>query len=260
MKRPTVLRVPLDQIEPPDVQLRDQIGQESLKALADSMARVGLLQPILVRKADDHWQIVAGHRRYLAAVQLRWLHIDAIAIDVPGAFALTASAHENLFREALTPMEEAALIGHLCDIEYMSYDQIAVALSRTPAWVEGRHLLLAYPPDLQQAIHDGHVPLAAAPHLATIDDAEQRATALEGARTHGMTARAAMEWARQYEVYKIARAAGQPAPAPNLQLVAAEAAKTLCDVCEQQVYINTTKILRICFDCVQAISQGLKAT
>ena len=258
-KPPKVLQLPLDQIEPPALILREHIDHTQIQALAHSMARLGLLNPIRVRKVNDHYRIVAGHRRYLAAQHLRWLSIAAIPSDGPGGADLETSAHENLFREDLTPIEEAALVSHLCDDEGMNYDQAAAALNHSPDWIQGRRALLDYPPDLQQAIHDNTVPLVAAPHLAQIDDPAYRANALDGARTHGMTARAAMEWARQYELYKAMKARGADPALPTVELVSAEAAKTPCDVCTNLVYINTTKLIRICFDCLQAFKEAMRS-
>lgn len=255
-----VYALPLDQIEPPDVQMRDAIDPQKLRDLADSMRTRGLIQPIRVRSSNGHYKIVAGHRRYLAAQMLGWFTIDAIPLtDAPSA-DLATSLHENLFRDDLTPLEEAALIAHLTETEQMSLEAVARALNHSREWAEGRAALLAYPAPLQQAIHAGTVPLSAAPYLAQIHDPDQLASALDAARTHGMTMRAAMEWARQAELYAQAQAAGTPAEAPSYDLAIAEASKTYCDLCTAHVYINVTKILRVCFDCLRAASQGLKPT
>lgn len=256
MKRQKVLSISLDRIDEPDLQLRDQIDQQKLRDLADSMARRGLLQPIGLRATGDRYKIAYGHRRYLAAQLLRWLTIPARISDGDQAGDVADSLHENLFRENLTPMEEAALVAHLQDAEGMDLPTAARALNHSVEWVESRAALLALPSQVQAAIHTGSLTLSAARLLGAIDDPDYLETALDAARAQGMTERAAMEWVRQYTVYREMRAAGSPAPLPSAELIASEAAKTPCDLHGGMVYINTTKILRICFDCLQALREA----
>lgn len=256
MKPPTISSISLDLIDPPDLQLRGSMDPHALTDLAASIAKFGLINPIQVRPTNDRYQIIAGHRRYVAHQDLHRTHIPAIILDAGEAEALATSLHENLFREDLTPLEEAALIAHLDTGQGLALPTIARALGHTLAWVESRAALLAYPPALQHALHQGTVGLAAARLLAQITEPEYLTTALDAARSHGMTERSAMEWARQYEVYQAMRAAGRPVVLPHPALVAAEAAKTPCDFCAQVVYINTTKFLRICFACLERLTDA----
>ena len=256
MKPPKISSISLDRIDPPDVQLRDAMDPTALRDLADSIAKLGLINPIQVRPTNDRYQIIAGHRRYVAHQDLRRTHIPAIILHADQAGALATSLHENLFREDLTPLEEAALIDHLTTSQGLDLPTIARALSHTVTWAEQRAALLTYPPALQHALHERLTGLHAAHILAQIDDDAYLATALDAARSHGMTDRSALEWVRQYEVYKAMRAAGTPVPPPDPALVAAEAAKTPCDFCAQVVYINTTKFLRICFACLERLTDA----
>jgi|FLYL01.1.fsa_nt_gi ParB family chromosome partitioning protein len=253
MKSSRILAVPCDRITPPDHQLRASINPDALEALAHSMAAVGLLQPIRLAPDGDRYRIVAGHRRFLAALRLGWKTIPAIIDSQADETALAQSLHENLFREALTPMDEARLCAALVRDQGRSISDAARVLRHSEPWVKSRLAMVDYPPPLQDAIHRGAVPVTAAPYLARITDPDYLARALEAAESHGMTARQAMEWERQYAVWQAARAAGQDAPMPTAELVAVEAARVPCDVCERVTYVNTTKLLRVCFDCVQAL-------
>ncbi len=254
------MRLPLDSIDPPDLQLRDTVEPQALRDLADSIARRGLLQPIRVRRDGARWRIVAGFRRYLAHELLGRLTIDAIPLDNDPTGDAASSLHENLFRENLTPLEEAALIGHLIEHERMDIPTIARALNHSEAWAEARAELLTYAPALQQAIHTGTIKLNAARHLAQITDHDYLCTTLDAAQSHGMSERAAMEWARQWQVYRIARTANPDAPLPTVELVANEANLVPCEIHGGTVYWNTTKIVRVCFDCLRAILAAAKAT
>jgi len=254
VKPPKISTISLDLIDPPDLQLRDSMDPQKLRDLADSIAKRGLINPIQLRPTNGRYAIVAGHRRYVAHQDLHRTHIPAVILDATQAEALATSLHENLFREDLTPLEEAALIAHLLDGQGLDPPTIARALGHTLTWVESRAALLTYPPALQQALHAGTISLAAARLLSQILDPNHLATALEAARTHGMTERNALEWVRQFELYQQARATGATPALPDPSLVASEAAKTVCDFCRAHVYINITKFLRICFTCLEALT------
>lgn len=245
--------VPLDTIEPPSIQLRQSIDPDALQDLARSMAQVGLLQPILLARDGDRLRIVAGHRRYLAAQFLGWAGIPAIIADTDTQTALAKSLHENLFREDLTPLDEARLVAALVRDQGRTIEEAARILRHSEAWARSRLALLDYPEALQAAVHRRTVPVTAAPYLARITDPDYLARALEAAEVSGMTARQAMEWERQFQVYQAARSAGASAEIPTPELVATEANKVPCDVCQGVVYLNTTKLLRVCFDCLRAL-------
>jgi ParB family chromosome partitioning protein len=259
MKSRQLLELPLDRIDPPPLQLRQTIHPDRLEALARSMADLGLLQPIRVAPVGDRYRIIAGHRRYLAAQRLGWPTIPAIVDKALIDLNLAKSLHENVFRDDLSPIEEARIVRHLIEESYLTPDQAAATLRHSIAWVHQRLELLSYPEDLQKALHERLVPIGAAPYLARIDDPDYRARALESARDRTMTVREAAEWERQYQIYKAARDAGQQPTIPTVELVASEAAKTICDVCAGVAYVHTTKLLRVCFDCVQALTQAQRA-
>ena len=259
MKQPKVYAIACDRIDPPDVQLRASMDPDRLHDLAQSIAARGLLSPILLRPTGKRFKIIAGNRRFLAVQSLGRITINAFVTAGNAARDIGDSLHENLFRENLTPMEEAALIAHLRETDGMTTEQTARALSHSTAWIESRTALLEIHPLLQQALHAGTIGLAAARVLAPIADEQYLTTVLEAARSHGLTERHALEWGRQYELYRTMKEAGAPAEMPTLALVASEAAKTPCDFCHQLTYINTTKILRICFDCLQALQTTERA-
>ena len=259
MKQPRVYAIACDRIDPPDVQLRASMDPDRLRDLAQSIQARGLLSPILLRPTGKRFKIIAGNRRFLAVQSLGRLTINAFVTASNAARDVGDSLHENLFREQLTPMEEAGLVALLQSTDGMTTEQIARALSHSTAWVESRTDLLELHPMLQQALHTGTVGLAAARGLASVTDDEYLTTVLEAARSHGMTERHAMEWSRQYELFRQMKEAGRPAEMPTPALVASEASKTGCDFCRQLTYINTTKIMRICFDCLQALTATERA-
>lgn len=240
------------------MQLRATIDSQRIQDLADSMARVGQLQPLAVRPDGDRYTIKAGHRRFLAAQLLGWREIRC-EVHPPDAGTDTAvSLHENLFREPLTPLEEAALCQDLLDEEHLDLAGIARRLRHKEEWVKQRLAIMTYPPDVLNAVHEDHIKIAAAQHIALIDDESYRGTVLDAATSHGMTERAAMEWKAQYDTYKAGKIAGGSPAIPTAAEIDVELQKTVCDIHGGQVYSNVTKFARVCFDCWLALQQGLR--
>lgn len=261
MKQHRLSRLSLDSIEPPSIQLRSQIDPQALEDLANSMARVGLLNPIRVYKDGDRYRIESGHRRYLAARRLGWEYIDAIIVEEPAHKAIAKSLHENLYRENLTPMEEAALCDYLANEHGMNLEEIARAVGHSTTWVEQRLGLLNLHPLLQEALHNGIVGVQVAQILNEIDNEDWLLVAVKEIAPRGMTVRAAHEYVQQWKVVKASLPQGAESPPPPAwEELREEVEKTWCDICAQRVWLRTTKMIRVCFDCLKVIEKSLSQT
>lgn len=256
MKRPSVLRLSLDLIEPPEIQLRGQIDSQRIDDLANSMARVGLINPITVRKENERYKIVAGHRRYLAARRLGWQFIDARIVDPASAPSIATSLHENLYRENLTPMEEAALCEYLVHDQGMNLEEAARAVSHSPEWVERRLNLTRLHPLLQEVIHTGDLSIQAAEILNGVDNEDWLLVAVDLARKGQMGVKTAIEYKQQWDSVKAALPKGEQAPPPAWEDLKEEVEKTWCDLCGSRVWLRVTKLLRVCFDCIKVLERA----
>ncbi|GBD30202.1 Chromosome-partitioning protein Spo0J [bacterium HR32] len=257
MKSPRVSNVPLERIAEPSLSLRQEIDPEALAELAQSMAHLGLLQPILLRREADSYRIIAGHRRYLAARQLGWATIPSIVTDADPNDAIALSLHENSLREDLSPIEEAGLVDYLHDDLGWPLERIAATLRRSESWVRERLRIASWPPDLARAVHDRVLSVAAAEPLAEIDDPEHRHRAIDAARTHGMTRQHAMEWLRQYRQYAAAVGRGEDARPPAWDDVQRAAYVTRCDTCGQETHVDSARLIRVCHRCLQALAHAV---
>ena len=100
-------QIALDRIRPNPFQPRKEFREEDSTQLQSSLAATGLLQPITVRQAGDHFELIAGERRLRAATRLGWTEIPAIVKDYDDKALLTLALVENLQRADLNPIEEA---------------------------------------------------------------------------------------------------------------------------------------------------------
>lgn len=176
-----VLRdVLLDQVVPNQYQPRDHFDEEALNALASSVAEIGVLQPILVRETGDGYEVIAGERRLRAAQKAGLTTIPALVRSAEGSSALEAALVENLHREDLNALEEAAAYRQLMTEFGLTQDQIASRVGRSRSAIANTIRLLQLPVAIQRLIVEGLLSAGHGRALLTVDNEdEQRALADE---------------------------------------------------------------------------------
>ncbi|MDP2104629.1 MAG: ParB/RepB/Spo0J family partition protein, partial [Desulfobulbaceae bacterium] len=243
--------IPLSQINPPEKDQRDKIAPEGIEELADSMKKLGLLQPILLRRKNDVYEIEAGHRRFLAGRQLNWPTIEAIVLaETEDASLHLERAHENLIREDLGPLEEARLVNKLVYEDDRGVEKTAALLSKSRTWVENRLDILQFPEDIQRAIEVKHLSVAVGRELSKVKDDEARSRLIDSARDYGISARVAKQWAEDvyaqiyFEQKEILSESG------SQQVLDQGAVRMACKICTEEFNINVLRHVWLCPDCI----------
>ncbi len=121
---------------------RKHFSSKKIEELANSLKEHGLLSPIILRKKDDHYVIVAGERRYRAAELLNWKTIKSIVIEADEEKVSKLAIIENIQRENINPVEEAIAINKLIELKNQSHDEIAKALGKSRVYVTNKLRLL----------------------------------------------------------------------------------------------------------------------
>jgi ParB family chromosome partitioning protein len=150
-----LLEIPTTSIQPNPHQPREFFDEEALNALAESIREVGVLQPVLVREADDGYELIAGERRWRAAKRVGLQTVPAIVRVADDALALQQAIVENVQREALDPLEEAAAYQQLIEDFKLTHDDVARRVGKSRASVTNCLRILQLPPTVQRFIHDG---------------------------------------------------------------------------------------------------------
>ncbi len=172
--------LPLSSVKPNPYQPRTRIDQSELTDLANSMEASGLLQPIVVRPRDSGFELIAGERRLRAAQQLGWARIPAVVQDVDDRTLLTLALIENLQRDDLSPIDEAAGYRRLGEEVQLGQSEIAKALGRDRSTIANLLRLLQLPPDVQTLVHEKRLSAGHARALLGLSDVErQSALAVE---------------------------------------------------------------------------------
>lgn len=191
--------LPLASIVPNPRQPRDQFEDAALQDLAQSMRQVGVLQPVLVRPADDgeRYELIAGERRFRAARMAGLDAIPAIVKETPDDELLTKALIENIHRTDLNPLEEAAAYQQLLDDFGMTHDALAQSLGRSRSTISNALRLLALPPALQQLVAQGALSAGHARAVLALDRAEEQERVGQQVVAEGLSVRATEELVRR---------------------------------------------------------------
>ena len=166
-------RIPIALIAPNPLQPRREFTPDEMEALARSIQRNGMLQPILLRPlAGDNtqYQIVAGERRWRAAQMAMLDDVPALIRDLSDKETLEWALIENLHREDLNIIEEATAYQELINTHYYTQQEVADVLNKSRSHINNMVRLLKLPADVQKFIHDGDISFGHARILAASDD------------------------------------------------------------------------------------------
>jgi ParB family chromosome partitioning protein len=149
--------VAVDQIDANPFQPRRSFAADKLKELADSIRASGVVQPVLLRRADGRYQLIAGERRWRAARQAGLTTIPAVVREIGDRDALEMALTENLLREDLNPLEAAQGYSALQQKHGLSHEEIAERLGLDRSTITNTLRLLRLPPEVQQMIAEGAI-------------------------------------------------------------------------------------------------------
>lgn len=246
--------LPLDAIRTDqDQNERFALDPEALRQLADSIARLGLINPIRVRPEEDGFRLVAGFRRLEACRLLGRVtlacHIDPSPADSDAAIRLA----ENLERADLTVVEEARGVYRFEQTTHASPDELATRLHRSVNWIRHRLALNNYPFIVLDALHAKTISLGVADELALIQDPQQLRALLTAAIDNGCTTRQAAAWRIHANAFigDSTGAATQPPP-PHMEGPPPRVLKT-CLICSREHDITTLSYVTICPTCLQQV-------
>ena len=185
----TLRELPLSSVRPNPYQPRTQIDETALAELAASLEASGLLQPIVVRPRDGGYQLIAGERRWRAAERLGWAKIPAVIKDVDDQTLLTLALIENLQRNDLSAIDEAAGYHRLSEEFRLPQSEIARMVGRNRSTVANLLRLLQLPDEIQAMVHRRELTEGHARALLPIGDPARMLELARQAVTEGWSVR-----------------------------------------------------------------------
>jgi ParB family chromosome partitioning protein len=169
-----IREVPVGKILPNPAQPRLSYDEESLTDLASSIREHGVLQPILVRPSGGKYELIAGERRWRASTMADRETIPAIVVEFDESTALEVSIIENLQREDVSPLEEAAMFRKMTDVFGYSVRQLAQKVGKDKGYIENRLRLSEAPEDVRELVSVRKDTISHAYELMKIGDERKR--------------------------------------------------------------------------------------
>jgi ParB family chromosome partitioning protein len=174
------LDVDTDLLRPNKFQPRTHMDDERIDDLARSIRANGIIQPIVVRRVDKGYEIIAGERRWRAAQRAGLLKVPVVVRDIPENRLLAVALIENIQRENLNPIEEAVAYRRLSDEFQLTQEQIAEAVGKDRSSIANYVRLLRLPPEVRASVSSNALSMGhARALLALTDEAAQLRVARE---------------------------------------------------------------------------------
>jgi len=168
------LDVDIDLLRPNRFQPRTQMDDGRIEELARSIRSNGVIQPIVVRKSESGYEIVAGERRWRASQRAGLLKVPVVVRDIPDERLLAAALIENIQREDLNPIEEAQAYRRLSDEFALTQEQIAESVGKDRSSVANYVRLLRLPPEVRDHVGGRALSMGHARALLSLPDAESQ--------------------------------------------------------------------------------------
>ena len=206
---PGYLEIQLHLVEPSPYQARREIAPEQLAELAESIRSEGLLQPIVVRRNGERFQLVAGERRWRAFQLLKIRTIPARVVEASNASAASIGLIENLQREGLNPIEEALGFASLVRDFDLTQDTAAERVGKSRAYVANALRLLALDSEIQGYLSKNLLSVGHAKALLAVEDPGRRSVLARRVIEQGLSVRTTEKLGQSGKVAGSPRAAGR---------------------------------------------------
>lgn len=174
VEKPVEMKVKINQVEPNREQPRKKFDEDSLMELSESIKQFGVLQPILVKKKEDYYEIIAGERRWRAAKLAGVKEVPVVIRDFSDQEVVEISLIENIQRENLNPIEEALAYKRLMEEFHLKQDEMAERVSKSRTAVTNSMRLLKLDDRVQQMVIDEMLTTGHARALLGIEKGEDQ--------------------------------------------------------------------------------------
>ena len=174
-----IIQVSLDDIIPNRFQPRLSFDEQGLNELAESIKQHGIIQPLVLRKIGDKYEIIAGERRYKASYIAGLSEVPAVIINLNDNESAEVAIVENIQRKDLSPIEEAKSYKKLLDRGYLTQDQLAGRMGKAQATISNKLRLLNLDDEVQQALLNNKISERHARSILRIEDKDMQKEVLK---------------------------------------------------------------------------------
>jgi ParB family chromosome partitioning protein len=185
-----VLEIPLDLVQPNPLQPRKRFDDQALAELTESIRASGVIQPVVVRRTGEAYELIAGERRWRAAKLAGLTKIPAVVRDVTNAESLELALVENLLREDLNPIEAAEGYRQLLADFGWTQEQLGQRIGKDRSSIANALRLLRLPSPIQDDLREGRLTMGHALSLLSLTSVEQQMKLRDEILAHSWSVRA----------------------------------------------------------------------
>ncbi|MBA7496009.1 Nucleoid occlusion protein [subsurface metagenome] len=241
--------IDLNIIDPPSEVARLEIAENEIRELAESIKEQGQLQPVSVFEKNGRYEIVFGHRRWLAHKYLKQKTISCKIVENRPKENALARATENKQRSNLSPFEEGMEYQGLVEKHGMTLQEIGKRMGISAGIVKRRINILKMPDSIIDAIHKGLISQTVAEELMRCPDEEYREYLIGMSRDHGVTAIVARQWVDDRLKEIRTKPNVNTRSSPSTEVYIESPVFVACQGCKQPKEIGDLKNVGICFEC-----------
>jgi len=257
-RKALVKMIEMGLIDEPDGVIRLEINPDTILELSESIKAIGLLQPILLRPKGKRYEIVYGHRRFLATQRIGSARILASIKELDDQTTALMRATENIEREDISAIEEAAVYKDLMETGGLTIEQISSRMGKSVGIIKRRLDLLKMPPCLQKAVHLKQIGYSIAEELWRLGNLGEIEYLLGYAVYHGATQSVVRIWVKDKLDERRREKSGNEPGRGAISPLATRPVYVACDSCSNPMEIGQETVLRCCKVCTEAIITATK--
>jgi len=249
----------INEITAPEYPIRSDMDEEKFDELVKSIRDHGVLEPILVKKSGDKHEVIAGHRRLLAAQCAELGDVPVIVMSGDKVTAAMISLHENLKRESLNAIDEGRYLRRLVENQDMTIDSLAKLLGKSGGYVKERITSTGWNPAIVESVERGEINFAVGRELSRVRDQHDCERLLVFARESGATSRTVESWRIDSN-----QRTDRPATS-HKELNSDETQRRMpefritCELCGRRAKGEDSKNLLICPHCYHSMMAGISS-
>ncbi len=251
-------QIAISDILEPSETVRTIIVMERLSELAESIKQKGVIQPIIVKQKDDKYEVVAGHRRYLAAKMAGLEECPCIIRSAEDLDIDMIKVHENYGREDINPVDEGKFFVKLHDKHQLSYNEIAKMCARSEAYIATRLRLLQIDEAIQAALEGELINISQALEICKANDEKIRHELLRITIESGATVASLRLMRHDFEMRLVSAGPAGSSEAPESREYQVREYLYKCPICEKEHPVTEIYPISVCKGCHNGFMEGLK--
>lgn len=202
-----VREIPVDNISLRDEFKREDYSSEKYQELNNSIKQLGILHPLVTLDTSEGLILVSGYRRYQIAKETGLPTVPCVTLKTGIDDAEILRLHENLYREDISPLQEAISFLRLEQTYHFTREKISKLIGKSKSYITQKINILNWPDNLQQALASGNISYSVARELSVVDDLPELTNLLETCVQSGATVRTVLHWVSEWKTKKLQKEA-----------------------------------------------------